>query len=66
MFQDYKGDIKVMHSELNDELYALVISSLHRNIRVHEFFKLALIAIDQFRNSDLILATDFSIRLQNI
>ena len=53
IFQDKKGDLKIIHTELNEELYALTLAALHRNTEVHDFIKLSLINIEQFREGKL-------------
>jgi hypothetical protein len=62
IFQDEKGELKVVHSQITEELFSLVMAALHRNITVHEFYKLAMIGIEKFRDGDLKEATEFMYR----
>lgn len=52
-FQNGKGELKVIHSGINEEMYALLQTTLHRNIEIHDLIKLSLINIDLFRNGKM-------------
>ncbi len=53
IFQNKKGDIKIIRTELNDCMYALLLAAFHRNIEVHNVLKRALINIEQFKDGEL-------------
>lgn len=53
LFQDKKGNLKVLHTDLGEEMLALFLTVFHRNICVYEFTKSALITIDKFRSGDM-------------
>jgi hypothetical protein len=59
VLQSKEGDLKIFHSELNEELFVLLMAALHRNVFMYEFFKMALIVIEKFREGDLEEATEF-------
>jgi hypothetical protein len=61
-FQDNKGDLKVLHTPYNEEMYALMQTTLHRNIEVFDFMKLCLINAEKFRNGEMNEAYELMIR----
>jgi hypothetical protein len=52
-FQNGRGELKVIHSEINEEMYAMLQTTLHRDIGVHDLLKLSLINIELFRNGEM-------------
>ena len=61
-FQDSKGELKVFHSGINEELYALLQTALHRNIETYDLFKLSLINAQKFRDGEMNYAFELMTR----
>lgn len=57
-FQDERGDLKVVHTGLNESLYALMLTAFHRHVQVHDFVKIALHNIDMFRDGKEVEANE--------
>jgi hypothetical protein len=51
-FQDKKGNLKVLHTGFDENMYALMQTTVHRNIEVFDFMKLSLINAEKFRNGE--------------
>lgn len=53
VFQNGRDELKVVHSGVNEEMYALLQTAFHRNIEMHDFLKLSLINIEKFREGEM-------------
>ncbi|WP_143157143.1 hypothetical protein [Cnuella takakiae] len=53
IFQDASGALRVLHSEQDEELLALLLSAFHHHKGIHDLTKLALLNIEKFRSGKL-------------